>query len=245
MSILELLGNRKNLTTSFKITKPGIHFLLSFSNLGFYYCFFGSLSRLPLMSAIAIYLAYPLFIPYILRMWMGRKFKALYAFGVYLAWLGILLTFDPKFKLNNILVIVATLSSLLKAFSWIGYQRLSLDQSPILTWIIKYFTATIAAALLLAPSIKLPPASILLMILIGCMFEKISFYAFKKSLREDNQLKMIMLFNSSVFLLGALDLLIFHQTIPLKPLMSAILIYFGIFFTFKQKNILPNSVYDL
>ena len=159
MSIIELLSIRQKLTLSFKISNPGIHFLLSFVNLGFYYCFFQSLSELPLISAVAIYLAYPLFVPFILRVWMGRKFKALYAFGVYLAWIGILLTFDAKFKLNNILIVVASISSLLKAVSWVGYHRLNVGESPILTWIIKYFTAILAGAILLAPSLKVPASS--------------------------------------------------------------------------------------
>lgn len=244
-SIFELIFSYRKIDFSFKLKNPLIHLLLAMSHLGLYYCFFGSLSHLPLMLSCAIYLAYPLFVPFVLRAWMGRKFRVLYAAGIYLGWLGIILSFSLKFKLDNMLIFVALFASLLKAITWVGYHRISVERSFLSFWSLKYVTSIVFAGLLLIESWKPPTYKQLILIGLLTLFEMLSKSSFKESLEKSNPLKIITLFNSSIFILALLDPLFFKDWIPLKPFLCALLIFFGLFFTFLQKNILPNSIYDL
>lgn len=244
-SIFELLFSYQKINFSFKLKTPLIHLLMAMAHLGLYYCFFGSLSNLPLMLSCAIYIAYPFFVPFVLRAWMGRKFQFLYAAGIYLGWLGIILSFSLKFKLNNVLIIVALFASLLKAITWVGYHRIYIEKSFLSFWALKYGSSIVFGGLLLIDSWKTPSYKQLIIIGLIALFEIGSKKTFKLCLKKSNPLKMINLFNGSLFLLALLDPLFFHEWIPLKPFLSVLLIYFGLFFTFLQKNILPNSIYDL
>ncbi len=245
MAAIDLISLEKSEQKKFQLEHFGIHILMALANLGLYYCFFAALQRLPLISAVAIYLAAPVFVPWVLRVWMGKKFSQKLCFGIYLTWVGILLTFDSTLKFNNILIVLAIASALLKAICFCGTHRLKINHAPLTLWFTQYSTVILCALLLLYKMWVWPSFIQMTSILLLCLLEKSSLKIFKRSIRKSNSLKMIMIFNSSIFLVAALDFLFFRSLSSINALLCAILIYFGLFFTFLQKGLLPNSIHDI
>lgn len=245
MAVIEFWSIRKKLTLSFKVEHKLLLILMSFVHLGIYYCLLGSFSSLPLILAVAIYLTYPLLTPWILRIWMGRRFNYFFAFGSYLAVGAALLSFSDKLYLNNLLIVVAITGALFKAISFVGYQRLKLSESPLIIWLFKYFIGTSVAALLLIFSWTPISWQLLALIFLTCLLEPLYKTSFNKASHLAKPFRMMALFNLSIFLLGGLDFVLFNQLPPTKVLLCSTLIYLGIFFTFLQKSILPNCAYDL
>lgn len=244
-SLINLFEIRASLRKKLKFDQMGIQLLMSLVYLGFMLCFFGSLSHLPLVSAVAIYLGYPLFVPWILKMWMGKRLNVPITIGSYIAWTGMLFSFSHKLQLNNVLVIVAIFGALLKAIYQTGYARLRVSEPPLVLWTTKFLTILVAATLLLVGSWSIPHWQTLLTLLLLCFIEKAYKISFKTCVNNYNLLTAINLFNLSIFICGALDYFIFQSILPFKSILCAILIYLGIFFTFLQKNVLSNSTYDI
>ena len=244
-SLINLVEIRLSLRKKIKFDQLGIQLLMSLVYLGFILCFFGSLSQLPLVSAVAIYLAYPLFVPWILKIWMGKRLNIPIIIGSYIVWAGMVFSFNHKLQLNNVLVIVAIFGSIFKAIYQTGYARLRVSEAPLILWATKFLTTLVASALLLVGSWTMPHWQKLLTLLLLCFIEKGYRICFKICTINYNLLKATNLFNSSIFVCGALDYFIYQSILPFKSILCAVLIYLGIFFTFLQKNVLSNSVYDL
>jgi len=123
-SVLNFKGPSKPSSLSLKTPLFSIHILLGFVTLTFYISLFGALSTLPLTNLTAIYLTFPLFIPWILRIWMGKKFSKKIILGFVIISIGILFSFNSKFGLNNIAVFLAVIAAFLKSIHWVGHRRL-------------------------------------------------------------------------------------------------------------------------
>ncbi|MCH9633125.1 MAG: hypothetical protein S4CHLAM6_14770 [Chlamydiae bacterium] len=244
-SLIQLFEIRKDLKKKIQFDQIGLQALMSLIYLGFIFCFLGSLSHLPLVSAVAIYLAYPLFVPWVLKMWMGKRLSMPITIGSYIAWVGIVFSFNHKLQLNNVLVVVAAFGAVFKAIYQAGRARLQVSEPPLVLWATKFFTITIATVLLLVGSWSTPHWKMFVIILLFCCIEQAYKLTLKVCFKNYNLLKTINLFNLSIFFCGALDYFIFQSLLPFKSILCAVLIYLGIFFTFLQKNVLSNSVYDI
>ena len=176
---------------------------------------------------------------------MGKRVGKLLALGSYIAWIGVIFSFNHKLQLRNVLVFVAIFGALFKALYQTGYARMKISEPPLVLWITKYLCALLASTALLVGSWQIPHWQKLLSLLLICILEKVYKASFSLSIEKSNLFKTIYLFSSSIFLCAGLDYLIFNSLVPFKSLMCALLIYLGIFFTFLQKNVLSNSVYDL
>ncbi len=243
-SILNFQSPSKPL--SLKTSLFSIHILVGFVSLAFYYSLFGALSSLPLTNLTAIYLTFPLFIPWILRIWMGKKFNQMLILGFSIISIGILFTFNSKFGVNNVAVFLAIMAALLKSIHWVGHRRLGAFEPPFRIWFYETFVSVSGAAILLLSSWKSFRLELLLLLALALFLDFLA----QKSLNAQKTSPMPLylkanLFNLAIFMGCASDLIFFHSSPPFKPFLCAILIYFGLFLTFFKKNILPNPVYQL
>ncbi len=245
-SILNFQSPSRPISLSLKTSLFSIHILLAFVSLAFYYSLFGALSNLPLTNLTAIYLTFPLFIPWVLRVWMGKKINPMIILGSSIIWVGILFTFNSRFGINNVAVFLALMAALLKAIHWVGHRRLGAFDSPYRIWAYESLVSTCSAALLLISSWRTFRVRLLLVLALALFLDFIAqkFLNSQKNGPIPLSLKA-SLFNLAIFLGCASDLIFFHAFPPFKPFLCAILIYFGLFLTFFKKNILPNPVYQL
>lgn len=220
-----------------------IQVLLAFGNCAFYYCFFGALATLPTLSFTSLFLTFPLYIPWILRLWMGKKINLVSIFIIFVAWIGTLLSFC--YGLGNLAILTVIFAAVLKAILWVGYRRFETTSSPLTIWLIKFGISLPTTALLLVGLWEPFELQTILLIALTSFLGQASTHILKKAINGDKSLKTIYLFNICPFFCIALDYFVFHTSFSVNALLSAFLIYFSIFLIFYQKKVLPNFTYNL
>lgn len=245
LALVDLYKIRHRLKLPFKWDYRGIQLLMGFVYLGYGLCFFGALTHLPLISFVAIYLSYPILIPWVLKAWIGKRLTPFLWIPSFLFLIGFACSFSGKLQLNNILVVVALFAILLKPIYQTGYLKLEVSEPPLVLWITRYGVSIIASGfLLIATSYTFRWQSLLIaltVIVLELAYKQVIPLC-KKAL---NSLTFIGLFNLSIFICALLDFLIFKTLPPFQLILAALLLYFGIFFTFLQKTLLANSLHDL
>lgn len=223
----------------------GLHLMMGFAYLGYQLCFFGAVTTLPLISVVAIYLSYTALIPWILRIWIGKRLFWPYILSSSLIFIGLICSFDAHLKLKSIFIVLAIAGMLFKAVYQTGYSRLEISNSPLYIWLFKYSVSLSCAALLLIGTSFVISWQQVLFILILVALEKTYKICIHKGRYNLKPIIFISLFNLNMFICGFLDFLIF-KTIPSYLLiLTAALIYCGIFLIFLQKSVSSNSLHDL
>lgn len=220
-----------------------IQALLAFGHCAFYYCFFGALATLPTLSFTSLFLTFPLYIPWILKLWMGKKINLVSIFIILIAWIGTLLSFC--YGLGNLAILTVIFAAILKALLWVGYKRFEISNSLLTIWLVKYSISISTAALLLIGQWEPLKLLTILFIVLIAFLGQASAQILKKAVNYDKSLKTIYLFNLCPFFCIALDYFVFHTQIYLNSLLSVSLIYFSLFLIFYQKKVLPNFTYNL
>lgn len=222
------------------------HLLISFMTLGLYISFFGALQALPLTNASALFLMFPLYIPWVLRHWMGKKINKRLYLGLLIAFIGALFSFSIHFKWNNVLVLLGISAGMLQALKWVGSKRLKLTETSFTIWFYESLVTLSASALLMISSVKHFRWELLFWVVGAAFLEKLSQYMISQRFTSSiPSFEKVSILNLAIFMGAVLDLFVFHSLPPFHTLLCAILIYLGLFLTFLQKNILPNPLYPL
>jgi hypothetical protein len=224
-----------------------LHCIISFLAMGLYLCLFGALLPLPLTYVSSLYLIYPLYIPGVLRVWMGKKIDQRIAIGLIISLVGVCFCFNLKLGLNNIALILALSAGILKALFWVGAKRLKLTESPFTIWFYETLITLSGSSLLMLSGWKSMKWAYLLWVFLGACLEKLVFFLLsqKSNPLESKYLSKGGIFSLAIFIAMAFEL-IFNFSFPsFHILISSILIYLGLFITFFQKTTLPNPLYSL
>lgn len=217
--------------------------IFSFILIGLYYCLFGALNNLPLLNASALFLSYPIFIPFIVRLWLGKKYDMRIFWTAPLILIGALLSLSYKFSWGIMGIALAIFAALLQATYWIGKRKLHTELFGRTFWFYESIFVLPTVSITLIDSFKPFNISVLFFVFLGVILEFLSTRFLKLSSSPPSHKSLI--FNGSIFLCLIVDPLFFHTFTPIRPFFCAILIYLALFLTFFQKNILPNPSYDL
>ncbi|MCH9633820.1 MAG: hypothetical protein S4CHLAM7_05540 [Chlamydiae bacterium] len=220
-----------------------LHIRLGFISCALYACLLGALSAIPLMTANAIYLTFPLFIPWILRLWIGKKSPPYWILFILIALVGTFASFNQKFGLSNLGVFLALCSALLQGLRQLGQKRLLASEPPFRIWFYQSLTPLLLSSILLVDSWKPIKIPFLILTALAALFYEGSSQLMKYKKRSLSI--QGPLFTTSIFTALLADLLIFGSPPPFIPILCALLIYFSLFIAFFQKNILPNPLFEL
>lgn len=224
-----------------------LHCVVSFLSMGLYLSFFGALLFLPITYPCSLYLLYPLYLPSILRIWMGKKIDLRIYIGLIIGLFGVCFCFDLKLGLNNIALVLALCAGILKAIFWVGTKRLQLTESPFTIWFYETLITLSGLSLLILSSEKPMKWVYLHWVILGASLEKlVSFLLSKKGDPfESKYLSKGGIFSLAIFIAIAFELIFNFAPPSFHILISSILIYLGLFITFFQKTPLPNPLYSL
>ena len=105
--------------------------LRTFSSLGAMYTLFFALRYLPLVDAVLLSYTRPLFIPFILWIWLGKKITKKVMFALLLGFLGVVLIIKPDERVFDIAALVGLASGMFGGLAFVTIRRLTRYERPI------------------------------------------------------------------------------------------------------------------
>ena len=117
----------------------GLHLVRAFAGLLFYACFFISVKHISLLNATLLSNATPLFLPFIVWFWLGKKISIYLWASLIIGFLGVVFILHPSGDIfNSWMILVALLGSFFSAIALQSIRNLRTTESPY-TIIFYYF----------------------------------------------------------------------------------------------------------
>ena len=121
----------------FATQRFGLHFIRAMSGLVAMYCFFFTVSYLPLAEAAILKMTTPFFIPIIAWFWLMESIPRRVNLGICLGFIGVAVILRPGWEAFSAVALIALLGSFAAAFAKVAVRRLSTTESSV--QIVFYF----------------------------------------------------------------------------------------------------------
>lgn len=233
------------LSSSFKLLNP-LDFLFSFSLIALFYCLLSSLQQLPTTAIFSLLFSFPLFLPLILKFWMGKKIASKLKLFLGLFTLVPLFYFRSLNHLEYLAIFLALIASALKALEWITRKRFYPLQKQRLLIKEPYFLSLFLMLPLLLverPSFHL---SSLLYLLVYALAKWTELNYLKHKLLKNSTLESYgLIYSLGLFFCLMADFLYFKNPPSYIYLSASCINSLFIFVLFSQKKILPNPLNPL
>lgn len=105
------------------------HILRGLTGLGAIYCYFYSVKYLPLIGAVTVSNTAPLFMPFVIFLWLKLIIPKSRFWALVIGFLGVLIVLRPGSELGQWPMLVGLLGGLLSAFAQVGVRQLSRSES--------------------------------------------------------------------------------------------------------------------
>lgn len=125
--LLLLLGNRRAL--NFSVQKLSKHLFRAVMGLSALYCYFYAVKKLPLFTAMTLSNTTPLFIPFVVLIWLKLLIPTRRFFAVALGFIGVVLIFRPTEGLLEMATLSGLAAGLFGAVALVGLRQLSKSES--------------------------------------------------------------------------------------------------------------------
>ena len=142
-----------------------IHLIRATFGLLAMYCFFYSLSLMPLAEATTFYFTFPLFSPLVARIWLKEPLAPGSIWGLSLGFLGVILISKPENLLQGRASLIGISSGLFTAVAQGSIRRLAREESTIRIVFFFCLIATTASAGPILPTWQTPQSGLWLALL--------------------------------------------------------------------------------
>ena len=123
-----------------------LHILRAVSALGAMYLLFYALRFLPVVDAIVLSYTRPLFIPFVVWLWMGKRLAAQVWIGLLVGFIGVLCVVRPSGDVLNLAALAALGSGLFGALAFTATRKLAKRESPTaIVFYLLLFTLPVSA----------------------------------------------------------------------------------------------------
>lgn len=136
----------------------GSHFIRAVAGLGSMYCYFYTLSQIPLAEAVMVKMTTPFFIPVVAFLWMGDRVRGPTVAAILLGFVGVAFILRPMPGHFDSAYLIALLGALLMSIAMVGIRNMAATEPA--TRIVFWFTLTgtvISAVPLLWTPLQIAP----------------------------------------------------------------------------------------
>lgn len=222
---------------SLKTGRLHLHILRAVAALGAMYSLFYALRYLPLVDAIVLSYTRPLFIPFVVWLWMGKRLAAQVWIGLLVGFIGVLCVVRPSGDVLNLAALAALGSGLFGALAFTATRKLAKRESPTaIVFYLLLFTLPVSALAL--PGHWMWPSASMWLLLAGIGLLATFYQIFIAiAYRYGHTSKVASVLYSSVGFALILDWVIWGQMIDLLSLLGIGLISLGCLIVVRDKKV--------
>lgn len=129
LALCPIFFSEENRKEVFKTSRLFLHIIRAISSLISMYCLVFALKYLPLVDALLITYARPLFLPIIVLIWFRKKWSKTTFFGILTGFLGVALILKPDKQMFDIAAFVGLASALFGSVSFTCIRKLTRTDS--------------------------------------------------------------------------------------------------------------------
>lgn len=240
LTLSPMLLREYSMGRSIKTHRVHLHILRAGSALASMYLLFYALKYLPVADAIVLSCTRPLFIPFVVWLWMGKRLDARVWWGLFVGFLGVLCIVKPTNAVLNFAALAGLGSGLCGALAFTATRKLAKRETA--TNIVFYyliFTLPISAIPLLYA--WQTPALTMWMVLFGIGLLATFYQSFiAVAYQYGHTSKVASVLYSSVVFALILDWIVWSEMLGLLSLAGIALICLGCLIVVRDKNSLPS-----
>ena len=105
------------------------HLIRGLAGLAGLYCYFYSIERLPLVTAITLSNTFALFIPVVIFFWLRKRIPNMQIWAVVIGFFGVLLILRPERGISEWADLTGVLGGVFAAIALVGIRQLSKEES--------------------------------------------------------------------------------------------------------------------
>lgn len=235
LALSPILITKSRRRAIFTTTRPILHIIRAVASLLSMYCLVFALKYLPIVDALMISYARPLFLPLILLLWFRKRWSKITFIGILIGFVGVALILKPDKQMFDIAALVGLASALFGAVSFTCIRKLTRTDSPD-TILIYYLVLSIPLATLpLFFNWKTPTAMDYLMFFIIGICGLIYQMTLTRAYQHAKAFKVSSILYSTVIFAAIFDWFLGDFSLDLAGAFGILFIFIGNMITLNQK----------